>query len=176
MLGWRGDNPSLAPSETSPGPARDRHRDQPSLDGAGHPSNEHGRSVDRIERNSLVMKTITTLGAAAVLALGLTAQAAEPVKLDDAALDQVTAGGLSYLAAAGTFPAFALTVRGGQGGFSLQSSAFSLRTSGGSGDQLKLQAKASGTASGGGNDFFVGAGGFVFLQLGQGGNNFDPPA
>ena len=122
------------------------------------------------------MKTIPTLAAAAVLGLGLSAHAGEPLKLDDATLDTITAGAVAngnvfaYRAVAGTFPAFVGTSLGGQGSFSMQSTANSKRTTTPSSDTLKLNAAATGIASGSGLDIFVSGGGFVLLQFGQIGN------
>ena len=123
------------------------------------------------------MKTFTTLAAAAVLGLGLSAHAGEPLKLDDATLDTITAGAVAnnnfvalHQASAGVFPTFALTTLGGQGGFSVQTTTFASKTTTPAGQQVKLSGKASGGASGSGFDFFVGTGGFVALQFGQSGN------
>lgn len=108
------------------------------------------------------MKTWATLAAAAALTIGSAAHAGEPLKLDNAALDSVTAG-MFFRVDAGTFGATAaFSGAGGSGSTQESSYAFGERKLAPS--SINLLAKASGQslASGRGVATATG-GGFVSL-------------
>ena len=115
------------------------------------------------------MKTWATLAAAAALTISAGAHAAEPVKLDNAALDSVTAGS-GFLVQAFTFGASArfLGANLALGGGSTTESAYAFgeRKVTSSGETLKLHGLASGRSTAAGPGLAQATGGAeVFLLV-----------
>jgi hypothetical protein len=114
------------------------------------------------------MKTWATLAAAAALTIGTAAHAAEPMKLDDAALDGVTAGSF-FLATAQSLGASANFLSDfGVGTGSIQESfyAFGERELNPSGESLSLLAKGSGQSFASGPGLATAAAaGFVSISV-----------
>jgi hypothetical protein len=133
------------------------------------PCNASVRHGDRQRRNAWVMKTWATLAAAAALTIGAGAHATEPLKLDDTALDSVTAG--SYFAVeASTFGAQALFLGSnlalGGGSTTEQAYAFGERKVTSSGETLKLHGWATGQSAAAGPGLAQASGGAeVFLLV-----------
>jgi hypothetical protein len=113
------------------------------------------------------MKTWATLAAAAALTIGSAAHAGEPVKLDETALDSVTAGRFFDVRASTLFASAGFAPGTGSASTVESSFASGKRTATPGSETLSLLAKASGRslASGVGGIATASGGGFVFINV-----------
>ena len=131
--------------------------------------NPAARRGERKTRNARVMKSLTSLAAAAALFAGVAAHAAEPLQLDDAALDSVTAGRTFVVLAQniGNFVQANSATNPLSASGALQASATALgeRTVSSWGESLKLQAAATGSGAAVATNGIAAAGGVGVVSL-----------